>query len=209
MASIVFHVEKLFGSVNYHGKGNIMKKLVLLLAIITVVPMVVIANSSFFGCDQCHVPHHAATENIGVPLWNPDRDVDMSHLTPYSSATLDATPGTPDGISKLCLSCHDGTGSAAQPGTNGNFNNDITNMHPVSFVYDTALLALDDELNDPSTFITSAGGTIDKDMLIFGKMQCSSCHDPHIQAEVSKGLLRVANDKGPGGSQLCRTCHIK
>ncbi|MCF7954789.1 MAG: cytochrome C [Phycisphaerae bacterium] len=186
-----------------------MKNLILLLAALTIVPMIVIAGSSYYGCDSCHVPHHAGTEDIGMPLWNPERDVDMSHLTPYSSDTLDAAPGTPDGISKLCLSCHDGTGSHSDPGTGGNFNNDISNMHPVSFVYDSALATDDGELNDPSNTYTPAGDTIEKDMLIKGKMQCSSCHDPHVQAEVSKGLLRIANETGPGGSQLCRTCHIK
>ena len=186
-----------------------MKKLFMILAVVFVLPMIVIAGSSYYGCDSCHVPHHADTEDIGMPLWNPERNVDMSHLTPYSSDTLDASPGTPDGISKMCLSCHDGTGSHSAPGEGGNFHNDITNMHPVSFVYDSTLATTDGELRDPASSITPIGGTIEDEMLVNGKMQCSSCHDPHVQAVVAEGLLRVANEHGPGGSQLCKTCHIK
>ena len=186
-----------------------MKKLILLLAVISMTSAIALAGSSFYGCDSCHVPHHADTEDIGVPLWNPEANQDMSHLTPYSSDTLDATPGTPDGVSKMCLSCHDGSGSHSDPGTGGNFNNDITNMHPISFVYDDALATTDGELNLPSTAITAIGGTIDEDLLIAGKVQCSSCHDPHIQAVVEEGHLRLTNDHGYDGSQLCKTCHIK
>lgn len=185
-----------------------MKKLILLLTVVSLASVIVIAGSSEFGCNGCHVPHFAGSADIGVPLWNPDRDRDMSHLTPYSSATLDAAPGTPDGVSKLCLSCHDGTGSYSAPGTGGNFDNDITNMHPVSFVYDSALATADGELNDPSA-TTPMGGTIADDLLVDGKVQCSSCHDPHSSAAVAVNILKISNTQGIGGGQLCKTCHQK
>jgi hypothetical protein len=34
--------------------------------------------------------------------------VTQGTFTPFTSATLDAIVGDPDGVSKLCLSCHDG-----------------------------------------------------------------------------------------------------
>ena len=192
-----------------------MKKLVFLAVLLSAVMIPQAqAGSSTYGCDSCHAPHHTPTENIGMPLWTPERDVDMSGMIPYSSVTntLDATVGIPDGISKMCLSCHDGTGSHSAPGTGGNFTSDISNSHPVSFVYDTALATADGELLDPATAPSNTvdGGTIETDLLDpFGKLQCSSCHDPHKQAVVEEGHLRIANDGGYNGGQLCKTCHDK
>lgn len=62
-------------------------------------------------CVFCHTPHGAAqTEG---PLWN--RQLSGAQYTTYSSGSLDSAVGPgqslqqPTGISKLCLSCHDGT----------------------------------------------------------------------------------------------------
>ncbi len=58
-------------------------------------------------CVFCHTPH-AATNAPPTPLWN--RQLSGNIYTPYASSSLDATGlGEPDGSSKLCLSCHDGT----------------------------------------------------------------------------------------------------
>jgi len=68
-------------------------------------------------CVFCHTPH-AADTNIG-PLWN--RQITNPPYTTYTSGSLDSgRPGLnpqaasqplqpPNGVSKLCLSCHDGT----------------------------------------------------------------------------------------------------
>jgi hypothetical protein len=57
-------------------------------------------------CVFCHTPHGAnLTEG---PLWN--RQIPSnSTYTPYGSSSIDATIQQPNGVSKLCLSCHDGT----------------------------------------------------------------------------------------------------
>ena len=57
-------------------------------------------------CKPCHVPHNAVTGLI-APLWN--HEVTTATYTLYSSSTLDSSVGQPEGRSKLCLSCHDGT----------------------------------------------------------------------------------------------------
>jgi len=58
-------------------------------------------------CAFCHTPH-GATNEPRTPLWN--RSLSSATYTPYSSTSLDATDlGQPEGKSKLCLSCHDGT----------------------------------------------------------------------------------------------------
>jgi len=61
-------------------------------------------------CVFCHTPH-AGNPELG-PLWN--REMSGATYDTYRSASIDAVaPGTaldqPNGISKLCLSCHDGT----------------------------------------------------------------------------------------------------
>ena len=54
-------------------------------------------------CAFCHGTH--ATRRARA-LWN--RETPVRAYVPYSSPTMDARPGQPDGVSKLCLSCHDG-----------------------------------------------------------------------------------------------------
>ena len=190
-----------------------MKRKVMILALAALAaPTLIIAAHSDLGCDSCHVPHRAGApgDMAGVPLWNPDRDADMSGITIYSSTTLDATVGQPDGNSKLCLSCHDGTGVFSAPGTGGHLGTDMSTTHPISFVFDDTLATSDGELYEPTTTNSGLGGTIDEDMLDPDhKLQCASCHDPHSSAAVADGYLRIANDSGAGGGQLCKTCHDK
>jgi hypothetical protein len=179
------------------------------------------AHSDLVGCDGCHVPHNAS-RLPGVPLWN-GSDTTVT-FTMYSSATFQgAIDGQPSGASKLCLSCHDGA--------NPNFlwmtdskkfsSGDLSNSHPVSFVYDSALAAADRGLKDPSQPST-LGRTIAQDLLDpEGKMQCNSCHDVHTSG-IGKSQLRgydygmstVPNADGSTsqvhhGPELCRMCHLK
>lgn len=69
-------------------------------------------------CVYCHTPHNAsaldAQGNYIAPLWN--RRVGQTEAgapvsyTPYASNSLDSgILASPNGSSKLCLSCHDGT----------------------------------------------------------------------------------------------------
>ena len=68
------------------------------------------ADSNLEICVFCHTPH-AANPSQG-PLWN--RELSSATYDTYNSGSLDATGegialDQPSGISKLCLSCHDGT----------------------------------------------------------------------------------------------------
>jgi predicted CXXCH cytochrome family protein len=163
-------------------------------------------------CNPCHTPHRAVTTVSNAPLWN-HALTSMSNYTLYSSATLNATPGQPDGISKLCLSCHDGTiaidsfgGNTGTSFIGGNLRigTDLRGNHPISITYDTALAAEDTALNDPSGAASGVGSTIDQDLLFAGKLECASCHDVHNSGG-HESLLRIANE----GSRLCLTCHNK
>lgn len=167
-------------------------------------------------CLPCHTPHNAkvAPDDL-VPLWN--HDVTAAVFTLYSSptGTLDAGPlGQPAGVSKACLSCHDGTVALDAYGTNVPVPNmiggvydlgtDLSNDHPISFTYDTALATTDGELFDPATDPSGLGGTIGNDLLFAGQLECASCHDVHNTAAVASLLV-----KSNAASALCLTCHDK
>ncbi len=158
-------------------------------------------------CVVCHTPHNGST-GVDAPLWN--HVLTTQSFTMYTSSTLDATMPAdgpmPDGISKLCLSCHDGVTGILDygggPGGSPMIGNsalgvDLTNDHPVSFVYDTALATADGDLFDPAATPAVA------EMLFGGQVECASCHDVHD--DTNSPFLRISN----ANSALCLTCHDK
>jgi len=186
------------------------------------------SQSNFETCRPCHTPHNADTTVTDAPLWN--HEVTSAAYQPYSSPTLDASVGQASGVTKLCLSCHDGTvavdsfGGATGtyvlgPGNFGDLGTDLSKHHPVSFVYDTALAVADGELRDPTSAPSGLGGTVASDLLIGGRLECSSCHDVHLERNTQGCLgchfvggrttwslsLRIDNTD----SALCLTCHKK
>ncbi|UCF21714.1 MAG: cytochrome c3 family protein [Gemmatimonadota bacterium] len=163
-------------------------------------------------CVVCHTPHNGNTSVLNAPLWN--HAVSSGPWDPYVGTDLQATVGDPDGSSVLCLSCHDGsvaldsyggqTGSTTMTGA-AFVDTDLTNDHPVSFVFNAALAVSDGTLWDPEVTNSGLGGTIQDDMLDSAdKVQCASCHTVHNESTLDK-LLKKSND----GSALCTTCHAK
>lgn len=65
-------------------------------------------------CVFCHTPHNGAAGK-GAPLWN--RSTPTRSYTMYSSQTMSAVNPTdaqgPQGVSALCMSCHDGVTAIA------------------------------------------------------------------------------------------------
>lgn len=164
-------------------------------------------------------------------------------------------PSAPTGYSRLCLSCHDGTialgtvinppGSGqglgwltTSPGTmpagSGNMSGDtrllgtnLQNDHPISFVYDSSLVAVDEELVDPGPPIIPPGKVNDPTPISpmrryagtnlnkFDSVQCTSCHNPH--AATYPKFMRASffnDDPGdvnyPSASKIiCLYCHDK
>jgi predicted CXXCH cytochrome family protein len=161
-------------------------------------------------CIFCHTPHNARRD---IPyLWNRN-DTTVNYI-PYQSSTLYASVGQPTGASKLCLSCHDGTialgsliseeeeipfagGIRFMPEGPSKLGTDLSDDHPVSFIYDSALAITNTELVDPSLLTPEV--KLDKD----GQLQCTSCHDPHDDTN-GKFLVKPNNY-----SDLCTTCHQK
>lgn len=176
-------------------------------------------NESGEICKPCHTPHN--TKPLPAPLWN--HEMSTATYIMYDSnrsPSMDADVSSqPSGASKICLSCHDGTVALENFGdiTNGTIflfsdvliGTDLSNDHPISFVYDTSLATDDGELYDPSTKLSGlvgSTGTIHDDMLFQSRMECSSCHDVHNTRAVPGTKLLLKDNTG---SALCLTCHDK
>lgn len=175
-------------------------------------------------CIACHTPHKSDTSVTDAPLWNHANST--SSYTLYGSATLKAQNLNVGGLSKLCLSCHDGTvavnsfggvtGSVMISAVN-NIGTNLKDDHPIGFTYDTALATANGSLWDPSAAAHSVTigsgsqtktGTIASVMLYNGKLECSSCHDVHNTFTVGgagTGLIKMDS----AGSKICLACHNK
>jgi len=186
-------------------------------------------------CVVCHTPHHANTTVSPSPLWN--HQVTTAIYTLYSSPTLDAVPTQPTSISKLCLSCHDGTvatdsfggktGNTFVPPQHyspiGSIANPLKAHHPVAILYDSALATKDPKLYNPDITLSGLGGTISHDLLNGGVLECSSCHDVHVARKLETDgcgschatfshldhLDTKSLVKSNAASALCFTCHKK
>jgi predicted CXXCH cytochrome family protein len=160
-------------------------------------------------CDFCHPPSH---RGLAKPSWN--RELPEIIYTTYQSSSLKAAVGQPNGASRLCLSCHDGTialgalksekqpipfggGAVRMPVGRTNLGTDLSDDHPVSFVYDGALASRNGQLEYPAALKRAV--KLDK----FGYLQCTSCHNPHD--DVYGKFLVMENTY----SALCTTCHKK
>jgi predicted CXXCH cytochrome family protein len=167
-------------------------------------------------CVACHNPG-----TFGGTNWN--HAMSAATYTMYGSNSMKASVGKEPGpLSKLCLSCHDGTVAVDSfGGTAGsqyisspnNIGTNLQNDHPIGFVYDTALAAANKTLYDPSLKTVTIGsgattltGTISSTILYSGLVECSTCHDVHNKfTVVEPGLLKVTAT----GSAICMTCHNK
>ena len=156
-------------------------------------------------CVFCHTPHNA---NPIAPLWN--KSVNGSTYQEYDSTTFSVTAGTPTGSSLLCLSCHDGTIALGErfadpditltdtfmPVGATRLGTDLRDDHPVSFDYGDVITAGNTEL------VAEASLTAEVRLDGSGLVQCTSCHDPHKDAEKFLVKSNVA-------AALCQTCHVK
>ncbi len=157
-------------------------------------------------CRYCHTPH---SSNPIAPLWN--RDDPGTYYQTYESSTLVADVGQPSGSSRLCLSCHDGTIALTQtynpnnaPGGStvfitssdrGYIGTDLSDDHPISFVYDSGLAVAKGQLRDPSSLPPEL--PLDHN----NHVQCTTCHEPHDDS--FGNFLRMDNTE----SRMCLSCH--
>ncbi len=174
-------------------------------------------------CIFCHTPHHASGNAV---LWNRrDPTRTFGH---FSSPTLvidnpdvrtsKSMYGEPNGSSRLCLSCHDGQ-TALGVVFNGEpiaFPSGLSTVpymsysshHPVSFVYDTpvlAAIALKKPLEGyrlPADSPSASFVKLDQQK----RMQCIACHDPHQDQSVTPSAA-TPFWVGPDYESVCRACH--
>ncbi len=166
-----------------------------------------------------------------VALWNRSLNEALTYTMYSSATFTGTMPDKPTGNSLLCLSCHDGvtTPGISQlnqvinysdgpinmildtpdhigdvsypPYANINIGLDLSNDHPVSFVYDYALSQRDPGVKDPS--VPENLGVL---KLFYGRLECGTCHDPHDYGSPDRvPFLRMSN----AFSAMCFQCHIK
>ncbi len=174
-------------------------------------------------CIFCHTPHNAQAETA---LWN--RQQSTGPFITYWSSSLDAYTQSnapePDGSSKLCLSCHDGTlalgallsreqdilmagtqGGRMPSSASGYVGQDLTGGHPISFIVTDNLIstnnAKDSQLASLSEMRSDPDVSFDKN----GKIQCTTCHNPHDDSNY--GASGIHFYVKPSFSDACVVCH--
>jgi hypothetical protein len=89
-------------------------------------------------CNPCHTPHNTTGT---TPLWS--HEVTTAEYTLYDTPT-EYTPAEPGKVSKLCLSCHDGTLAIdAYSGRSGteyisglaDLDTDLADDHPIGVLW--------------------------------------------------------------------------
>ena len=165
------------------------------------------------GCTFCHAPHSGLGGN--TPLWN--QKLSQKSYVPYTSTTdpnQGNTQPTLGVTSSLCLSCHDGTVGVGQSAAYGalpmvgtmnsvdSFGTTLTGSHPFSLV-----VPLKDATNLVAS-LAAAGKTADPTnavKLVNGNIECTSCHDPHVQ-----NIDKIAQNflvRDSSSAQMCLACH--
>jgi len=185
-------------------------------------------------CIYCHAPHHTlkAADAKGItylPLWNHELSATATYKT-YDAGTtgddpndvshkLNAVINQPGDVSRLCLSCHDGTVGTNQYGFSPSLSKggtvpkklmnatqigsggDLSNHHPIGFNY-ADVKAVDLEIAAPTVLL----GSSDIDSHLWkGNMECTTCHDVHNTKNAGEKFLWVSDNQ----SALCLTCHLK
>jgi predicted CXXCH cytochrome family protein len=165
------------------------------------------------GCTFCHAPHSGIGAN--TPLWN--QKLSTQTYTPYTSTTYHQQGNTQPTLgvtSSLCLSCHDGTVAVGSSAAYGNlpmvgsmksmdaFGTTLTGSHPFSLA-----VPLKDS-PDLAASIAAQGKTADTTgavKLVNGSVECTSCHNPHVQGtdKIAQNFLVLDSSN----AQLCLACH--
>lgn len=164
-------------------------------------------------CIFCHSSHHASADGA---LWNHETTSSDKFKT-YERSTMLGKAEQPNGATKLCLSCHDGTiavgslhsakggvkmqgvgaGGEIPEGRKSNLGTDLSGTHPVSIKYEQNLALGRASLRWPP-FDPDEEVKLDSN----GFVQCTSCHDPHGSRSAK---LPFWNKETFG--QVCVVCH--
>lgn len=165
-------------------------------------------------CIFCHSSHNTSTEG---PLWNHETTAPGKFIT-YERSTMAGRAEQPNGATKLCLSCHDGTiavgavlgqsrpismqnvGAAGEipSGRRSHIGTDLSATHPVSIPYrQSTALAVSHLRWPPFDPENKVGPDAD------GFVQCTACHDPHDDSRSERYPFWNKSTF----DEVCMTCH--
>ncbi len=193
-------------------------------------------------CVFCHTPHSATPASTlwsrpdpstaSFPLYANDLVIKGQLGAPAGAQNRsqykdDGSVAYPNGASRMCLSCHDGvtaigilqdnTSIAMVGGQNlvtGQAVIDLSSSHPISFVYDNAVLADIVSVRGATYQLPSLADDIDTPLDGNDRMQCTTCHDPHedTRAETAPENLPFWRNTVIVGTTLyddvCNSCHV-
>jgi hypothetical protein len=165
-------------------------------------------------CIFCDSSHSTSSEG---PLWNHETTAPGKFKT-YERTTMNSRAEQPNGATKLCLSCHDGTiavgaikglsrpismRNVTAEGTipasfKSHLGSDLSGTHPVSVKFQQTSALADPHLRWPPLDPT---GEVALDAN--GYVQCTSCHDPHDDSKSE----RYPFWKKASFDEVCSVCH--
>lgn len=179
------------------------------------------ATSEQRVCIFCHTPHHATklqyTPEYPGPLWSRQENLALDYI-PYESTTIAALPGQPQGASRLCLSCHDGTialgaptalgvsetlgtlasyGAPPSPKKTAVLGKNLSDDHPISMEYGLKTEEFNAVDAGLARLLSSRSGK--------QYVECTSCHSPHDN-QYGNFLVK---DTSTQKDALCTMCHKK
>lgn len=179
------------------------------------------------ACLSCHDGVTAFNSLNQGPMIDLDNNLLPSSYTFKTPAT---TAGT---VTTAGVTVTNMAGASAPGAGSADLGTDLTNDHPISFTFDTALATLKGvTLRDPSTALvdngtsgalvilragTTGSQTIATQMLftkpgagVQNQLECASCHEPHMQGVVTSAASNYPFlIKSNQNSNLCLTCHNK
>ena len=150
-------------------------------------------------CVFCHAPR---SHSLLPGLWN-EGQPDHLLVYPYDRPSEQLPAGKPDGSSLMCLGCHDGTialgdivsRTESAEAARGDTRTNYSDGHPVSLPYGP-------DVNEDGMALKSRDRLPEQVRLdARGKMQCTTCHDPHDDA-YGNFLVMEYSDR-----TLCVACH--
>jgi predicted CXXCH cytochrome family protein len=162
------------------------------------------------ACAYCHAPH----SGLNTGLWN--QKLTTANYAMYTSSIESNKSAKPTlgSDSNQCLSCHDGTVAVGNTVVYGQvtksgqmnaadvFGSNMQSSHPFSLV-----LPLKDNPDLAASLVSSSktGDTTGAVKLIKGNVECTSCHNPHVQAKDPVSQNFLVKDSSSG--QMCLACH--
>ena len=193
-------------------------------------------------CIFCHTPHSATPESTlwsrpdpdtgTFPLYGqqlvikgdyPGSPAGSQDRSQYKN---DGSVIYPSGASRLCLSCHDGVTAigilndgtsiamlGGQALVTGVAVIDLSTSHPISFVYDNAVLTDINTARPGTTYQLPLNLTVPTPLDGENKMQCTTCHDPHNDTSLDGGGLPpfwrwTGTPIVDEYDDVCNQCHI-